>query len=124
MNKALRSIRLGHSTTTATTGMIGMLFLVLLNAAAHAGPAEVDDGWRRTRFGWENIKNWDLTPAQRELPSAAPLSPAIQSPSAETVSKLLHPCILAVGLSLLAIAALHFSAALEQARSGSVSIDV
>jgi hypothetical protein len=102
----------GHFATTpchgkrVTTGTLGLLLLVLLNAVAHADPAEVDDGWRRTRFGWENIKNWDLSPEQRELPTAVTFSPTILSPVAADQLSLLHPGVLAAGLSLLAVAAL------------------
>lgn len=112
MHNALSSLSPGHFATTpccgkrVTTVTIGLLLLVLMNAVAHAGPAEVDDGWRRTRFGWENIKNWDLSPEQRELRTAVAFSPTILSPVAADRLSLLHPGVLAAGLSLLAIGAL------------------
>jgi hypothetical protein len=112
MHNALSSLSPGHFATTpccgkrVTTVTIGLLLLVLMNAVAHAGPAEVDDGWRRTRFGWENIKNWDLSPAQRELPTAATFSTAEFHPAIADRLSLLHPCVLAAGLSLLAVGAL------------------
>lgn len=124
MHHALRSIRLGHFAKTVTIGSIGLLLLLLLNAAAQAGPAEVDDGWRRTRFGWENIKDWDLIPEQRELPSATPLTPVIVSPAADTLFMLLHPGVLALGLSVLAVTTLHLATPRELACDDSVSIDV
>lgn len=123
MHNALRSLGLGQFATTATTGTIGMLFMLLVSATALAGPAEVDDGWRRTRFGWENIKHWDLTPEQRELPSATPL-PSVVVGTSESPTILLHPGILAIALSMLAIAALCFTTPWEHACSGSVSIDL
>lgn len=96
-----------------TTGTFGLLLLLLLHAVAHADPAEVDDGWRRTRFGWENIKNWDLSPEQRELPTAATFPPTSLSPVAADRLSLLHPGVLAAGLSLLAIGALCVTPPLE-----------
>lgn len=114
MHNALRSSGLRPFVTTATTGSVGFLFVLLLSSIAQAGPAEVDDGWRRTRFGWENIKHWNLSPEQRELPVAAPIAITELLPAAKSSPVLFHPLVVALGLSLVAVAALRTATPREQ----------
>jgi len=79
----------------------------------------VDDGWRRTKFGWENIRDWDLTPEQRELAGSAPI--AILSPAAEHLLLLSHPLAIAAAMGLVAVGILHFATLAQVRYDGGVS---
>ncbi|WP_254507917.1 hypothetical protein [Anatilimnocola floriformis] len=98
-------------------GMIGLCLLLAAQsfAAGQTGAeaAAIDDGWRRTKFGWENIRDWNLPPEQLDLSGSAPIAPAILSPTAEHLLGLSHPLAVAVGLSLIAAAALRCAAVPE-----------
>lgn len=103
-----------RTTTNVTTGLIrtiGIAALLCLVAVQASGTE--DDGWRRTKFGWQNIKQWNLPAEMHELPGLSPrvgaiaTLPAITSPAAEKLSVLLHPAVIALGLMLVAFGALR-----------------
>ena len=105
----------GSSNTTGTTrklGVVGLsallLALVALNQSLVAGEAgtDIDDGWRRTKDGWEHISTWPVEVTQQLAADESPTTSAQISPTAERWQRL-HPGVLAVGLCLAACFALR-----------------
>lgn len=80
--------------------MIGSLALIAVLTAPNTSCAEeaaIDDGWRRTKNGWENIATWRVSRAEMTLPSNEPIAPAIISAAADRWL-LWHPAAVAAGL--------------------------
>jgi hypothetical protein len=78
-----------------------LIFAALGNAGADQNAANVDDGWRRTKDGWENIATWPTESVELLLANQVSRAPAIISPTAARWLQL-HPAILASGMCLLA----------------------
>lgn len=105
----------GSSPTTGTFHKVRTLGFFVLVLAVFAATSQLraddvapnsDDGWRRTKDGWEHIATWRVI--TNELPPITdlPLAPAVVSPAAESWQKL-HPGILAAGVGLFSCLALR-----------------
>ena len=96
--------------------MIGLCLFLSLASQLHAESAVLDDGWRRTKFGWENIRDWNLSPEQLALFGDVPVAatrPIILSPTTDLLLKLSHPLAIAFVLGTAAIVALRVHGDLE-----------
>ncbi len=98
----------GGSNTTGTFRKLGiarltaLLFaIVVLSHGYAAGEAatNIDDGWRRTKDGWEHISTWPL--AAQPVDDQLSTVPAQISPAADYFL-ILHPALLAVGICVAA----------------------
>ena len=80
-----------------------LLVLAALNQGIVAGEADAnsDDGWRRTKNGWEHISTWPTEAIQQLGVNDVPATPTQLSPTSERWQRL-HPGLLAVGLCLAA----------------------
>jgi hypothetical protein len=103
------SIRIfGKRAIAGTIGLCLLLFAAVDSSAEQK--STVDDGWRRTKFGWENIRDWNLPPEQLALHGSMPVSPAILSPVAESLLWCSHPLAVALALAVVAVGGLHIAA--------------
>jgi len=94
--------------TIVFSGVFASLFLIPAIAGAGADnepAAEIDDGWRRTRDGWEHISTWHIPRA--DLPyEPLPASSQVSFWQSFDHHSLLHPALVALGLFLVGWAGL------------------
>jgi hypothetical protein len=98
--------------TIRQCGAFAISVLLLIAAGNTWGLAndDEDDGWRRTKDGWEHISTWP--PAARPVALAEPVNddlltkPTKYSPVASHCERL-HPALLAIGICLAASFSLH-----------------
>lgn len=102
-----KALAIGKTGATLTGRIGGILVLLLLCGNAFAGLGDVDDGWRRTKDGWEHISQWQLTSSQMELLANTPSAPAVLSPTAEQLMSAAHPVLFAIGIAILGGVALY-----------------
>ena len=107
------TVKRNNPSTCRTIGARGkrclfgtLLLLGSLAAMAVAGDAfSPDDGWRRTKHGWENVSTWGVSAADlsdltgQRLPSFT-ISPPVD------VGPLWHPAVIAIGVLLIGAAGL------------------
>ena len=96
------------ATSRTILARVGAVAFVLLTitCVAHAAGSDADDGWRRTKDGWEHISTWNL--GSRTLPTRRFVPPSTGSLLAIGS---LHPALIATGLLLLSIGSLNLSVA-------------
>lgn len=83
------------------TAFLLAIFAVNSLLLAEATTATTDDGWRRTKNGWEHISTWPAEAIQQLAVSEVSATAAQISPATERW-QCLHPGVLAMGLCLVA----------------------
>jgi hypothetical protein len=96
-----RLLSFGKTGSTVLSRIAGIFLLLFVSGNAFAGPADVaDDGWRRTKNGWEHISQWQLSTKQLEGLTNPTIAPAVLSPSLDQLMTGFHPVIFALGIGL------------------------
>jgi hypothetical protein len=101
--------------TTSLFGVLAFFVTYATPAEAETNPgvsAEIDDGWRRTRDGWEHISTWDIPQAHVAYQAPPAFSPSNSWHSWDHYS-LLHPAAIALTLFLVGWAGLTLPAAVQ-----------
>ena len=100
-----------NTRASGTVVFLGALWVLVVAASpgiagADEASADCDDGWRRTKDGWEHIATWPVSQSDLQVADHLPLAPALSSPATENFPQL-HPGLLAAGMCLLAGLALR-----------------
>lgn len=103
-----RLLNFGKTGSTVISRTAGIFLLLLVSGNVFAGPADVmDDGWRRTKDGWEHISQWQLSVEQLEVLTNPTIAPAVLSPSLDQLMTAFHPVVFSLTIAILGGVALY-----------------